>query len=73
MIVEDDKNGGIQCQVTSSTHDKKSRTNVVMKKGKYYLKHNTLQDVSIKACGHAHTHMYSHTPLCATPHNANSL
>lgn len=49
MIVEDDKNGGIECQVMSSTHDKKSRTNIIMKKGKYYLKHNTLQDVSEKA------------------------
>uniref|UniRef100_A0A1B6DRA4 DNA-directed RNA polymerase subunit beta n=1 Tax=Clastoptera arizonana TaxID=38151 RepID=A0A1B6DRA4_9HEMI len=44
MIVEDDRKGGIQCQVTSSTHDKKSRTNVIMKKNKYYLKHNSLQD-----------------------------
>lgn len=46
MIVEDDRKGGVQCQVTSSTHDKKSRTNIIMKKNKYYLKHNTLQDVS---------------------------
>lgn len=56
MIVEDDRNGGIQCQVTSSTHDKKSRTNIIMKKGKYYLKHNTLQDdipiiIAFKAMG----------------------
>lgn len=46
MIVEDDRKGNIQCQVTSSTHDKKSRTNVVTKRGKYYLKHNLLQEVS---------------------------
>ncbi|XP_066991105.1 DNA-directed RNA polymerase III subunit RPC2 isoform X2 [Anabrus simplex] len=44
MIVEEDRKGGIQCQVTSSTHEKKSRTNLVTKAGKYYLKHNTLQD-----------------------------
>ncbi|CAB0019412.1 unnamed protein product [Nesidiocoris tenuis] len=44
MIVEDDRKGGIQCQVTSSTHDKKSRTLITHKKGKYYLKHNSLQD-----------------------------
>ncbi|XP_049793782.1 DNA-directed RNA polymerase III subunit RPC2 [Schistocerca nitens] len=44
IIVEDDGKGGVQCQVTSSTHEKKSRTNVVVKNGKYYLKHNTLQD-----------------------------
>jgi hypothetical protein len=47
MIVEEDRKGGIQCQVTSSTHEKKSRTNVIVKNGKYYLKHNTLQDVCI--------------------------
>ena len=45
MIVEEDRKGGIQCQVTSSTHEKKSRTNLIVKNGKYYLKHNTLQDV----------------------------
>ncbi|PSN44875.1 DNA-directed RNA polymerase III subunit RPC2 [Blattella germanica] len=44
MIVEEDRKGGIQCQVTSSTHEKKSRTNLIMKNGKYYLKHNSLQD-----------------------------
>ncbi|KAE8752263.1 hypothetical protein FOCC_FOCC001056 [Frankliniella occidentalis] len=44
MIVEDDRKGGIQCQVTSSTHDKKSRTNIIAKNGKYYMKHNTFQD-----------------------------
>ncbi|CAH1388640.1 unnamed protein product [Nezara viridula] len=44
MIVEEDRKGSVQCIVTSSTHDKKSRTLVIMKKGKYYLKHNSLQD-----------------------------
>lgn len=47
MIVEEDRKGCVQCQVTSSTHDKKSRTLITIKKGKYYLKHNSLQDVSI--------------------------
>jgi DNA-directed RNA polymerase III subunit RPC2 len=51
MIVEEDRKGGIQCQVTSSTHEKKSRTNVIVKNGKYYLKHNTLQDVCILIVG----------------------
>ena len=45
MIVEQDRKGFITCQVTSSTHAKKSRTNITVNKGKYYLKHNTLQDV----------------------------
>ncbi|XP_039299777.1 DNA-directed RNA polymerase III subunit RPC2 [Nilaparvata lugens] len=44
MLIEDDKKGLIQCSVTSSTHDKKSRTNIISKKGRFYLKHNTLQD-----------------------------
>ncbi|GFG30397.1 hypothetical protein Cfor_05850 [Coptotermes formosanus] len=56
MIVEEDRKGGIQCQVTSSTHEKKSRTNLIVKNGKYYLKHNTLQDdipvaITFKAMG----------------------
>ncbi|XP_014242782.1 DNA-directed RNA polymerase III subunit RPC2 [Cimex lectularius] len=44
MIIEEDRNGSVCCQVTSSTHDKKSRTLVIVKRGKYYLKHNSLQD-----------------------------
>ena len=47
MIVEEDRKGGITCQVTSSTHGSKTRTNVVVSKGKYYLKQNNFQDVSI--------------------------
>ncbi|KAF0305075.1 DNA-directed RNA polymerase III subunit RPC2 [Amphibalanus amphitrite] len=45
MIVEQDSKGQVQCQVTSSTHEKKSRTNLIFKRGKYYLKHNTFKDV----------------------------
>jgi DNA-directed RNA polymerase III subunit RPC2 len=29
--------------VTSSTHERKSKTNAVMSKGKIYLKHNAFQ------------------------------
>ncbi|KAL7639520.1 UNVERIFIED_CONTAM: hypothetical protein RMT77_010021 [Armadillidium vulgare] len=48
MILEYDKKSGITCQVTSSTHEKKSRTILAMKKGKFYLKHNTLaEDIPI--------------------------
>lgn len=46
MIVEESKYG-IQCQVTSSTHEKKSRTFVFAKGGKYYLGHNMFADVII--------------------------
>lgn len=45
IIVEDSKMG-INCQVMSSTHEKKSRTNVFIKGNKYYLGHNTFSDVS---------------------------
>lgn len=45
MIVDEFK-GAIQCQVTSSTHEKKTRTNVIVKNGKYVLRHNALSDVS---------------------------
>ena len=46
LIVEEDKESGITCHVTSSTHASKTRTNVVVSKGKYYLKQNNFQDVS---------------------------
>lgn len=44
MIVDEFK-GAVQCQVTSSTHEKKTRTNVILKHGKYVLRHNALSDV----------------------------
>lgn len=40
MIVDIDKKGCIECSVTSSTHERKSKTYVVTKHGRYYLKHN---------------------------------
>ncbi|KAM7288467.1 DNA-directed RNA polymerase III subunit RPC2 [Ixodes scapularis] len=48
MIVEEDRKGGLMCQVTSSTHERKSRTNVGTKHGRYYLKHNCFtEDIPI--------------------------
>lgn len=48
MIVEKDRLGMITCQVTSSTHGVKSRTNVTTKNGRYYLKQNLLdKDVAV--------------------------
>lgn len=44
MIVEDWKNG-IQCQVMSSTHEKKSKTTVFMKGNKYFMGHNSFVEV----------------------------
>lgn len=43
-MLTEDFNGTVQCQVTSSTHEKKSRTLVLSKHGKYYLKHNSMTD-----------------------------
>lgn len=44
MIVDEFK-GSIQCQVTSSTREKKSRTIIIAKGGKYVLRHNSFADV----------------------------
>ena len=44
MIVEVDRKGNVGCSVTSSTHERKSRTNLIMKSSKYYLKHNSFMD-----------------------------
>lgn len=43
-MITEDYNGLIQCQVTSSTHEKKSRTNLICRHGKYFLKHNSMTD-----------------------------
>lgn len=43
-MITEDYNGVVQCQVTSSTHEKKSRTNLISRQGKYYLKHNSMTD-----------------------------
>lgn len=46
ILLDTDNRGMVFCQVRSSTHDKKSRTSIIIKKGKYYVSHNALQDVS---------------------------
>ena len=47
IIVEVDK-GNVIAQVTSSTHEKKSRTVVASRNGKIYMKHNTFtEDIPI--------------------------
>lgn len=48
IIVEEDSKGLIGCSVTSSTHEKKSKTNLTQKKGCFYLKHNCFaEDIPI--------------------------
>ncbi|XP_033118006.1 DNA-directed RNA polymerase III subunit RPC2-like [Anneissia japonica] len=56
MIVESDRKDVVSCTVTSSTHERKSRTSVIVKKGRYYIKHNTMTEdipvaVVLKAMG----------------------
>ncbi len=57
IIVETDRKKGIvQASVTSSTHERKSKTYVVAKKGRIYLKHNSISEevpivVVLKAAG----------------------
>jgi len=56
ILVEEDRKGELTAQVTSSTHEKKSRTNIVVVKSKFYLRHNTLQEdvnvvIVLKAMG----------------------
>ena len=44
IIVDVDRKGLVGCSVTSSTHERKSRTNLITKGNKYYLKHNSFTD-----------------------------
>lgn len=41
IIIDTDSKGEVQSSVTSSTHERKSKTNLVTKNGKIYLRHNT--------------------------------
>ncbi|CAI8495521.1 unnamed protein product [Hanseniaspora opuntiae] len=57
IIVEaDEKKELVQASVTSSTHERKSKTYVVTKNGKIYLKHNSISEeipivIALKAAG----------------------
>ncbi|AGO12973.1 AaceriADL275Cp [[Ashbya] aceris (nom. inval.)] len=57
IIVEaDEKKAIVQASVTSSTHERKSKTYVVTKNDKIYLKHNSIAEevpivIVLKACG----------------------
>ncbi|GMM34363.1 DNA-directed RNA polymerase III core subunit [Saccharomycopsis crataegensis] len=57
IIVEsDEKKNIVQASVTSSTHERKSKTYVVTKNGKIYLKHNSISEevpivIALKAAG----------------------
>ena len=48
MIVDENSKGMVECAVTSSTHERKSRTSVWLHNRKVYLKHNSLtEDIPI--------------------------
>ncbi|XP_076466133.1 DNA-directed RNA polymerase III subunit RPC2-like [Babylonia areolata] len=56
MIVEKGPKGDFQCSVTSSTHEKKTKTYVICKKDRFYLKHNCFSEdipvmIMMKAMG----------------------
>ncbi len=56
ILVDVDRKGAVCAQVTSSTHERKSKTYVVMKNGRLYLRHNSLSEdipiaVALKALG----------------------
>jgi len=44
IIIEHDSKHNIMATVTSSTHEKKSKTNMIAKHGKLYLQHNSLSE-----------------------------
>eukprot|EP00877_Chromochloris_zofingiensis_P003786 jgi/Chrzof1/13408/Cz07g31260.t1 len=44
IIIDIDSHGEIMASVTSSTHERKSKTNIVFKAGKLYMKHNAFVD-----------------------------
>lgn len=44
MIIELDSKHNLSASVTSSTHERKSKTSIYLKNGKFYLKHNTFQE-----------------------------
>lgn len=48
ILVDMDRRGMLYSSVTSSTHERKSKTSVIIKKEKFYLKHNSvLEDIPI--------------------------
>ena len=44
VIIELNPKGDVCASITSSTHERKSRTNIFIKNGKIYMKHNSLSD-----------------------------
>lgn len=56
IIVEEDSKRSLLCSVTSSTHLRKSKTNVITKRGRYFVEHNSFGEpvpilIMLKAMG----------------------
>ena len=56
IIVDRDAKDNIHSAVTSSTHERKSKTHIICKAGRFALRHNTMSDdvpvvVALKAMG----------------------
>ena len=50
IIIDTDSAGNVSASVTSSTHERKSKTNIVVRNGRLLLRHNTFsEDVPIIA------------------------
>jgi DNA-directed RNA polymerase III subunit RPC2 len=45
IIIDTDSKGDVNASVTSSTHERKSKTTIVLKKDKLYLRHNAFGSV----------------------------
>jgi antitoxin component YwqK of YwqJK toxin-antitoxin module len=43
IIIDTDQHGEVAASVTSSTHERKSKTNIAARNGKIYLKHNAFR------------------------------
>ena len=69
IIIDTDKNGAITASVTSSTHERKTKTNMVINKGRICLRHNTFQcaPVALLACFFRRSYLHSmRIPDCET-------
>jgi DNA-directed RNA polymerase beta subunit len=44
IIIDTDNNGNVMASVTSSTHERKSKTNIIVKNTRIFLRHNTFGD-----------------------------
>ena len=79
IIIDIDSKGQVGASVTSSTHERKSKTNIATRAGKIYLRHNTFEDdvpicAALKAMGMTSDQAPPAAPrLHAAGHSATTL